>query len=415
MATSYLNVFPSIERQSLSGIVYVSRKVIILDTAMDKSFVPLQINRNGSINLQRIDDARTLVMPDGRLRVALVQCDQGRHVLQSESFKFPLRHQTASPYCAFPLLEKTLEGLVDIMQLPAATGSRIVCTPVNYLSHHFQIYRPRGVHRQRLGITMKLPDSSVVVGTTMALSLSHCYETNVTEALVLYSCESYLQKITHLILSMKPLIAQPAALPVMMAGLYADVLNRRIEDTWQETFELETASGQSGIILASDGTVVTTGNPIQAAGRTEDVEMNSVNYNGAGSQTNGKKGDRAKQLELIERSIGWAQLALGWQNYTQVLSDLLGHITQFIEDDESQPLLSSRSAAVSLVQEEQRFALLEQVDFLSQRAAGLVIQAQYLRGRLELQNTAVRPIFTSPIPGYLSSKSLLTSIGDKTR
>jgi len=230
---------------------------------------------------------------------------------------------------------------------------------------------------------MRLPDS-VIVGTSFSVSLSHCHETNTVESLILCNSQkntkNYSKQLVQSIDAARPLCGHPAAIPLFILGLFADILDEKIEATWMETFKLETESGQTGILLAADGTRITTGNHLEQPTQTNDM-----------AHTNGPKPvpsqDREAQLELNQISIGLAQLALTWETYSQVVVALLGHVQEFLKS----PLCNDGTG----VQQDQTFALKERVISLNQRAAGLVRRARYLRARLELQNTAVWTLFRS--------------------
>ena len=231
---------------------------------------------------------------------------------------------------------------------------------------------------------MKLPDSAIV-GITLSISLSHCPATNTTQGLILCSSKPYLSQIASTILSARTLAAHPAAIPVMACDLFVQILDEKIDATWTETYKLETDSGQSGIVLAYDGTVVTRVNHPTPANPnpthlTEEFELPPVATPLAVADQ-----EREAQLALNTRSMGLAQLTLAWEYYTNVTVHLLEMIETFLQGGTT----TSSDALISAVQEEQLFALKEKVTFLSQLAAGSALRARLQRGRLELQNTAV--------------------------
>ena len=212
---------------------------------------------------------------------------------------------------------------------------------------------------------MRLPDS-VVLGTTVSVALSHCEKDNLTEGILLCSSDGDLRKIAETVLRARSLAAHPAALPAIVCGLLADVLDYKIETAWAATYRLETDGGQSGLLLKGKASVVA-------------------------SQT------REQDLALNQRSIALAQLALAWETYTQTLADLTKLVDQFLRTKAtSQSSDVGIKSAEGLIRGEQHLALQNQVDYLSQRAAGLVQRGRYLRARLELQNTAVMPTCLPP-------------------
>ena len=212
---------------------------------------------------------------------------------------------------------------------------------------------------------MRLPDS-VVLGTTVSVALSHCEKDNLTEGILLCSSDADLRKIAETVLRARSLAAHPAALPAIVCGLLADVLDYKIETAWAATYRLETDGGQSGLLLKGKASVVA-------------------------SQT------REQDLALNQRSIALAQLALAWETYTQTLADLTKLVDQFLRTKAIlQPSAIGIKSAEALIRGEQHLALQNQVDYLSQRAAGLVQRGRYLRARLELQNTAVMPTCLPP-------------------
>ena len=204
---------------------------------------------------------------------------------------------------------------------------------------------------------MRLPDS-VVLGTTVSVALSHCEKDNLTEGILLCSSDADLRKIAETVLRARSLAANPAALPAIICGLLADVLDYKIETAWAATYRLETDGGQSGLLLKGNASIA--------------------------SQS------REKDLALNQRSIALAQLALAWETYTQTLADLTQLVDRFLRSNATSQLGAiGIKSAEALVRGEQHLALQNQVDYLSQRAAGLVQRGHYLRARLELQNTAV--------------------------
>jgi hypothetical protein len=225
---------------------------------------------------------------------------------------------------------------------------------------------------------MRLPDS-VVLGTTVSIALSHCGKDNLTEGILLCSSDADLRKIAETVLRARSLAAHPAALPVVICGLLADVLDYKIETAWAATYRLETDGGQSGLLLKGNASLA--------------------------SQ------NREQDLALNQRSIALAQLALAWETYTQTLADLTQLVDQFLRcKATSQWSAIGTESAEALVRGEQQLGLQNQVDYLSQRAAGLVQRGHYLRARLELQNTAVIPTSILAVrPGMCFVRPLLTN------
>jgi hypothetical protein len=99
--------------------------------------------------------------------------------------------------------------------------------------------------------------------------------------------------------------------------------------------------------------------------------------------------DWEQQLALSRKSVGLAQLALAWETYSQTFVKLTKLVEQFLQRKTLMTTENTDRNEELPVREQQRIAMQQQVDYLSQRAADLVARAGYLRGRLELQNTAV--------------------------
>lgn len=266
---------------------------------------------------------------------------------------------------------------------------------------------------------MRLPDS-VIVGTTVSMALSHCERANVTEGILLCSSESDLVKIATTILSARSIAAHPAAIGTIVCGFLADVLDYKIETSWAETYVLETASGQSGLLLAGGGgnlnTTVNVRMPESAyqlmtlrlhnAAGGYDTEANQLPVLQSGSSSSSSQAvpdatitlrtgmenlqDWEQQLALSRKSVGLAQLALAWETYSQRLVRLTKLVEKFLQTKTLTTMGNTDCNEDQLpVREQQRIAMQQQVDYLSQRAADLVARAGYLRGRLELQNIAV--------------------------
>jgi hypothetical protein len=268
---------------------------------------------------------------------------------------------------------------------------------------------------------MRLPDS-VILGTTVSMALSHCSEANVTEGILLCTSEADLVKIADTILEARSLAAHPAALATIVCKFLADMLNYKIEATWRETYLLETASGQTGIVLVSS-TDVNVRVPEAALQmirrRSSSAHMHDIEADRFRRSRNGQSTEPAcpgsenpqnweQQLALRQRSVGLAQLALAWQMYSQTLHRLTELVHRFLESEGlSKDLVESD--AETAVGKEQHMALQQEMDYLSQRAVEVVARAEYLRGRLDLQNTAVS-VVSSLNPRSTILRYLLTLI-----
>lgn len=316
-----------------------------------------------------IPDANTPLLPTpfGRTRLLLGKVEQKRLVTGNTSPEhIPFEHKDSHhPKWAFPLLRDTLADFIERIGLPASTPFRIASTSLRYLSQHFLLYSGHDAS-YRTALTMKLPDSAIV-GTTVSLAISHNSKAQLTEGIILCSSHEHLAQLTRTILLARNLTTHPLAIPILVMGWYTRVLNRKIESTWHETFKLETDSGQSGILLARNGSVITTtGNPNPSLLQPEQPPRR-------GTQS---------QLEINQRSVGLSQLACGWGHYAKVTVSLLADIEASFAhyDPDTHP-----DGALK----EQTRALKERLRFLQQDAANLLAIAGYQRGRLELQNNAV--------------------------
>ncbi|KAK3368700.1 hypothetical protein B0H63DRAFT_535171 [Podospora didyma] len=417
-------------------------KLRLLDTADPPSGIQL-LDHQKAAALPQINEKPA--SQHGRVRIIGGKCTQQRTVRCNkcrqpghwegecchkgpEPMIIPFQHETDAYSWAFPFeSEEALKSLCGILQLPDASPARLASTHVTYLSSHFQVQRyPSGEAGQqekkpppRIGVTMKLPDS-VLVGTTASLALSHCEESNITEGILLCSSEDDLDRLLKSILSAAHLAASPTVIPVILYQYFQDALEQKIEDTWQETFKLETDSGQSGILLFRDGKVVTTGNPhmgMQTATEPQPPESQlpppataSVtpqrqpiplmsllsSLKRKRTTTNGTPPmkvakpppSREDQAALNQRSIGLAQLALAWENYTQVAVLGISQVDKFLRSLPSADK-GTKISPIQEIQAAQLSAVTQKVDFLTQRAACLQTRARYLRGRLELQKNAV--------------------------
>ncbi|KAK4164294.1 hypothetical protein QBC43DRAFT_317917 [Cladorrhinum sp. PSN259] len=405
------DVFPSLEKTGLVSTVAGNRGDIrLLDTAVLQN-----TNRFKNLPTFSLQPLPSLyldgnaVEPDqqfGRVRLVLAKCTQYRHTTYTEadSNKSAVYHTMAPQACTSQIPLTILNAIVEQFKLPAATAARIISRKSNYGSAHFQTH-PLNLNvrcpcnlpdcQGRQGITLKLPDSAVV-GTAVALSLSHCSKTNTTEGILLCSSEDDLNAITETIIHALPLIAHPAALPTIICGLYAELLDQQMEMTWQETFRLETESKQSGLLLLTTepGRTVTTGNPHNNPGLNEGdanypldqqdlftILWRRIFSRSYGADSRGGPGKRTR-LALNQWSIKLAQLALAWEKYTPDVAVLAEGIEEFLRKQHVEKDGTD-------VQQAQRNALMHRVEFLRQDAEGRVQRAKYMRGRLELQNAAV--------------------------
>lgn len=229
---------------------------------------------------------------------------------------------------------------------------------------------------------MRLPDSALL-GTKASLALSHCSKSNVTEGILLCSSDRDLRKMTESILWVgRHLGSHPAAVPSIICEMLADALDYKIEATWLETYQLETDSGQSGILLGAPVVVSEHGTALSPLLAQPPQHQN-------------------RQLALNQRAVGLAQLALSWVTYTEVLAQLVGHVEEFLSCEGIMLAATPRATPAAIndgkdninrkncIKDEQHLAVKQQISFVSQRAACLCRRAQYLRCRLEVQSTAV--------------------------
>ena len=203
-----------------------------------------------------------------------------------------------------------------------------------------------------LGVTMKFPGSDLV-GMDASISMSHSITERSTDALLLcrYWCQA--SYISDMIMHLASVAPHPAAIPTMLCSLHHTTLRRRIDSTWESLFEVERASGQSGIDLIGASGL------IQPTGSCDDPE-------------------------LSRKAIRATQLATAWESYVSRGNALLVAVGSFLEsyvEDYAQP--GDEVLAI------QSRVLQEYLHLQSQRAASSDHSAKHLLQRSKIQVEAV--------------------------
>ncbi|CAM1507861.1 Fc.00g047090.m01.CDS01 [Cosmosporella sp. VM-42] len=243
-----------------------------------------------------------------RLRLVLAGCDQRRDATKVKNVsEFPLLH-VFRPWKS-PFAREVYELLRLKFRLPRATSVMLSKHSWSYSSSFFQVFpstpgliqdeTPQGKSPDRIGIVMKFPGSDLV-GMDASISLSHSITDRSTDALLLsrYWCQA--SYISDMIMELAAMAPHPAAIPAMLCGLYQTSLRRQIDATWQNLFDVELASGQSGIHL---------------------FEATGVK----------KPTGSCDDPELSRQAIRATQLAIAWESYVPRGITLLTAVESFLE------------------------------------------------------------------------------------
>jgi hypothetical protein len=203
-----------------------------------------------------------------------------------------------------------------------------------------------------VGITMKFPGSELV-GMDASLSLSYDVAQRSTYALMLCRHSFHASHIANTIERLASIATHPAGIPALLCSLHQHILLNKIDLSWEDVFQVEHASGQSGITTL----MVNERGDILPPGKCDDPDLS-------------KKATRATQH------------AIAWETYTSGSQALISAVGSFL-----------KSNAVELVAEghlaKQYLILQEYLDLISQRADSLYHRAKHLRARAEVQVGAV--------------------------
>jgi hypothetical protein len=188
-------------------------------------------------------------------------------------------------------------------------------------------------------------------------TISHCRASNITNAVLFCRSSAQAAHIGDTITGIAQVATHPAVIPTLLCTFHLDLLNYKVDSTWERLFDVEVASGQSGIILVNDTGRVPTGN------------CNDPN--------------------LSKEAIGVAQLAIAWESYAQSDVELIASINKFVTSCN----MASAEPSMRPIQFKQTRVLREYLSLVFQRGNMLQHGARHLRARAEVQvSTVCRPI-----------------------
>jgi hypothetical protein len=202
-----------------------------------------------------------------------------------------------------------------------------------------------------VGITMKFPGSELV-GMDASLSLSYDVAEHSTCALMVCRHSSQASHIANTVERLASVANHPAGIPALLCSLHQHILLNKIDLSWEDVFQIENASGQSGVSL-----IVNERGDILPPGNCDDPDLS-------------KKATRATQH------------AIAWETYTSGSQALISAVKSFLKSNVLDHSPEGHLRKQSLILE-------EYLDLISQRADSLNHRAKHLRARAEVQVGAV--------------------------
>jgi hypothetical protein len=182
-------------------------------------------------------------------------------------------------------------------------------------------------------------------------TISHCRTSNITNAVLLCNSSDEAARIGDAVVGIAQVATHPAVIPTLLCTFHLDLLNHKLDTTWGKLFDVEAASGQSEIPLA-------TGTGFIPAGNCDDPN-------------------------LSRNAIGATQFAIAWETYAQSDVEFIASINEFVALYHPKP---------GTVQVQQTRVLKEYFGLVSHRARMSLYSARYLRARAEVQvSTVWRP------------------------
>lgn len=145
----------------------------------------------------------------------------------------------------------------------------------------------------------------------------------------------------------------PALIPALLCNFHLDVLNYNMDTSWDRLFEVEAASGQTGILVVNDAGPVPTGD--------------------------------CDDPDLSKKATGVAQLAIAWENYSHSNVELIASISKFVASCDA----ASVEPDMRPIRGKQKQVIEEYLSLVFQRGTLLRQRATHLRARAEVQASTV--------------------------
>jgi len=145
----------------------------------------------------------------------------------------------------------------------------------------------------------------------------------------------------------------PALIPALLCNFHLDVLNYKMDTSWDRLFEVEAASGQTGILLVDEAGPIQTGD--------------------------------CDDPDLSKKATGVAQLAIAWENYSHSNVELIASISKFVASCDA----VSAEPDMRPVRGKQKQVIEEYLSLVFQRGTLLRQRTTHLRARAEVQASTV--------------------------
>jgi hypothetical protein len=126
---------------------------------------------------------------------------------------------------------------------------------------------------------------STLVGMEVSVAMSHCRTINITNAVLFCQSSAQAAHLGAAVAGIAQVATQPAIFPTLLCNFHFDILNSKLDITWDRLFKVEATSGQSGIRLFNNAGLIPTGH--------------------------------CDDPNLRRKAIGVAQLAITWEDYNQ--------------------------------------------------------------------------------------------------
>lgn len=184
----------------------------------------------------------------------------------------------------------------------------------------------------------------------VALSLSYCASTRVTNALLLGNSTKQAAFIHNQVIQLAAIAGHPALLPTLVSVHCNSLLKKLIDDQIDALYLLENKTGQTFVALISD----------------------------RGPLPKGNEPDE----DISNKALGVVQLVTTWECYTKSLLLQIDSIKQFIRDVAEKTMDDST--------EDNGYILSERLEFISREGNVMLYKAQWIKDRASAQIAAVR-------------------------